>query len=419
MSLWSLPLGGRIGAALFVSTFLACVAGEEGAYTEPSAKDAAADGETGSSTDTTETDTDSWAPSSELESLLVGGPEDEYYADYNEHGVVFLRLRRDPVDPENPSPSHCLQCVSCEHCHWDLVFRAAGSDNDQVLSEDEGPPQSTPRLRDHEVVWLKPSYQESAIHAYDIENGDLRILHMHESTWIQSTPERRGDDYYWYGRQSHQTWTRAFFRSNRVTAVTTRLFDMDLDEPNTHSGNSQPEFADSQDFAMDDTTVFWSECDNGRMRINARPLSGGETTLAIDFPGWNVFRPTLHLGGLVFVGSEHSSHCHYNADDGPLVLYSASDNDPPNELTAAESQVTRYAWPAVDGSRLYWMDYRHGSYAIYMRDLSDLSGAEERISSADAVISTSSPIRASHGHVLWTDRRLGNWDLYVRKVASP
>ncbi len=70
--------------------------------------------------------------------------------------------------------------------------------------------------------------------------------------------------------------------------------------------------------------------------------------------------------------------------------------------------------PVVSGDWILWIDWRHGSYDVYMYALTDSS--ETRITS---VASNKMYLSVSGSRVIWQDNRNGDWDIYYYDISNP
>lgn len=94
--------------------------------------------------------------------------------------------------------------------------------------------------------------------------------------------------------------------------------------------------------------------------------------------------------------------------------------------TGVETQVTtapaRAVYVDISGDRVVWADDRNGpsNLVIYLRDLSDPTGTEIRITT-DAADPVNIPGRGpaiSGDRIVWTDRRNGNDDIYMFDLST-
>ena len=347
-------------------------------------------------------------PASEVQ--LTSSPQDELFPDVGEDAIVFVRPVRHDAAPE----IDCMQCFGCGGCAWQMVLLRPSTGVETVLAE-EVAPGSSPHVSGTLVYWLRSYSSEVTFH--DLQSGTNRTVSVSAWTYMTAAPVLRNGRMYWYG-YAYGTNQNGLLSApiDGPSAAPALEVSGYFQETYNDMGGALATFARTQPFAMDDEHVAWAEWNNLEQRIDVRlhTLATGETVTLSAGPGRDSLSPALGGGFVAWKSYDRQLGC-----GGATCVLTLHARTPSGEillLTDDDARPSRYARPSFMGAELLWMDYRGGPYELFARDLSRLEQPEQRVTSDQAVLGSTTAPAISGRRLVWMDHRAGSWDLWQKDL---
>ena len=349
------------------------------------------------------------APDGSDEIAVTETPFDDILPDVGEAGIVFLRVDVDlTLLEEGQDPPACLACPNCAACLW----RVMHVDNDgveQLLSEESPSPGSGPRIVGKRVVWLKRQNGENETALHDLETGQTTTIKV-DGSWLAAVPILQNEVLYWAG-YSYTNGQHGIYGTDLESKSTTLIKAANPYNPGFQSTGAVALLGQHQPFALDGDRLAWSEWSSGgHVGVQLGSLGGGLPKLLGPDKGFNGLQPLIGDGWVAWKSYDLTKGC-YDANC-ELTVQVRRGMEPLEDVTGSNADPTRFSRMTAAGTHLLWLDYRHGPYAIYARDMADPDGAELRLTSEQAVLSGSATPASHDGTVVWMDRRNGSWDIF-------